>query len=209
MVKIGGSVRIKKIAVTGGIASGKTTVCRLLQSYGACVISADEIAHKLLTSQSTVYTQVIQLLGHEILTRGEIDRKKVAKQVFTNPLLLKKLQEILFPRIFEAIQNAYRAFETSYDGNIFVAEIPLLYEAGFEGFFDAVIAVKADEKICKKRFCASMGEDEHEYERRMKFHMDPTQKADRATYVITNNGSLEELTEKTKEIFHRVNEDGK
>ena len=74
---------LKKIAVTGGIASGKSTLCHIFQNLGACVVSADQITHQLLSTHQPLIQQVISLLGEDILENGQIDRKRVSRIVFT------------------------------------------------------------------------------------------------------------------------------
>jgi dephospho-CoA kinase len=204
LVKIGGNVKIKKVAVTGGIASGKTTVCHMLQNLGACVVSADEFAHKLLSTQSAVLTQVTQLLGSEILTRGKIDRQKIAQKVFANPQLLTKLQEILHPKIFEAIRTAFELCCKKNKCALFVAEIPLLYETGFETFFDAVVVVEADRELCARRFQETSGYGLDEFQRRMQFQLPTKNKMARAEYVLMNNGTLDELEKQVEELYRTL-----
>ena len=92
-------LKLKKIAVTGGVASGKSTVCRLFQNLGAYVVSADQITHELLASDNTLKKKVVSIFGHEILEGEVIDRAKVAKKVFSSPDLLYKLEALIHPRV--------------------------------------------------------------------------------------------------------------
>ena len=84
-------LKIKKVAVTGGLAAGKTTVCQLFKELGACVVSADEIVHQLLSPGTAVGQQVVSLLGSDIISDQGLDRKKIAAKVFSQPDLLLSL----------------------------------------------------------------------------------------------------------------------
>lgn len=175
---------MRKIAVTGGLGSGKTSVCQILKSLGAYVISADEIVHQLLSPDSIIGQRVLRLLGPEILDGPRLDRKRIAEKVFSHAELLKALEEILHPAVREAMEKEYReASQKSY--RLFVAEIPLLYEVAAHTLFDRVIAVVATPEICRKR--------SQEYDKRMARQMSQEEKAAKADYVIENNGTLEEL----------------
>lgn len=178
---------LKKIAVTGGIASGKTTVCQFFKEFGATVVYADKIVHELIEGD----------LKEKILHDFKLtDRKDLAKVVFQHPDKLKKLEEILHPKVFEHIEKGYKAAK----GNCVVVEIPLLYEIGAEDSYDIVIGVLCDETIAKKRFAKGP----EEYERRMQRQMKPKEKSDRAHYTITNNGTLSELREKVMALHKEI-----
>ena len=97
---------LKKIAITGGISSGKTTVCRILNKHGACTLNSDQIIHKFLTDDYPCITETIDLFGSEILTDGKIDRKKIAEIVFNDVEKLKALEKILHPRLLAATADA-------------------------------------------------------------------------------------------------------
>ncbi|MBX7067168.1 MAG: dephospho-CoA kinase [Parachlamydiales bacterium] len=181
---------LKKIAVTGGVASGKTTVCRMLGELGATVIYADAIVHELLKPNTEIGKKVI----HEF---GTIDRKTLSEKVFKDPKALEKLESILHPAVLQKIDEEYARAK----GACFVVEIPLLYEIGAEDRFDIVIAVLADLSIAKKRF-------EHgaaEYELRMQRQLKPEIKAAKAHIVIHNNGSLEDLRKEVARYLKQLN----
>src|SRR5580700_5876146 len=98
-------LKTKKIAVTGGLAAGKTTVCQIFKELGAYVVSADEIVHQLLSPGTTVGQQVIKLLGSDIISGQELDRKKIAAKVFFQRDLLHLLEEIIHPAVFDEIER--------------------------------------------------------------------------------------------------------
>ncbi len=179
---------MKKIAVTGGLATGKSTVCRFLKELGGYVINADEIVRQLLTAENPVGLQVIKLLGPVIITNHQIDRKKISNIVFSNPTKLQALESILHPAVRNEINHSFENIRNNNTYRFFVAEVPLLYEAQMENEFDTVIAVVADEKTAKER---SASEDE--FERRSRFQLPSAAKSVKATYTIKNDGDLSTL----------------
>jgi len=185
-------LRLKKIAITGGVASGKSSVCRFFEELGACVVNADELVHDLLVPDTALGQQVIQILGLNVVSEGKISRRIIAEKVFKNRQLLEALEKLLHPAVLKKIEERYAEASRTGEYTFFAVEIPLLFEIGNEGFYDIVVAVLADEAIAKKRFAAA-GFQQEEYDRRMHRQMNPHQKALRAHYTIHNNGSLEDL----------------
>jgi dephospho-CoA kinase len=170
---------LRKIAVTGGLSAGKSTVCGLLKEYGAYVVDADKIVHSLLSPDTPIGKRVVALLGPEIITGNQINRKKISDIVFSNPTKLTALEAILHPAVRQEINNQYNHVKNNPAYLFFVAEVPLLYEAGMEEDFDTVIAVVADERSNMR-------------ERRIR-QLPPSLKALRADYTISNNGDMASL----------------
>lgn len=197
-------LKLKKIAITGGVASGKTSVCRFFQELGACVVNADAIVHELLKPDTDLGQQIIRQFGPEIINHGQISRRIIADQAFKDPKQLQKLEELIHPAVLRKIEELYTA-ASSKDFSSFVVEIPLLFEIGAENFYDVIVAVLADEAYAKKRF-EQAGFQETEYDLRMKRQLEPKQKAAKAHYTIYNNGSIEELRHevvKLNRIIHK------
>lgn len=192
---------LKKIAVTGGLASGKSTVCKIFRDLGAHVVSADEIVHNLLSSKTALGQQVIDLIGNDVVVNGQIDRSKIAKKVFNNRALLQSLQNILHPAVGVEIEKQYQQVKTEGHVELFVAEIPLLFEGGKKGNFDATVAVVADSESSRQRFMASTGYDKEEYDKRMAQQLSPEEKAKRADYVINNRGTLQQLQQTVIKLY--------
>jgi dephospho-CoA kinase len=176
---------LRKIAVTGGIAAGKSTVCQMLRSHGAYVVDADKIVHRLLSLDTEVGQQIVKLLGPSIITDQQIDRKKIAKLVFSNPEKLLALETILHPAVKTEIDREYNSVKAG-NYRFFVAEVPLLFEAGFDLDFDVTIAVVAKTEIAKKRFGKG-------YDLRMKRQLSQEQKQKKADFTIINEGDLGNL----------------
>lgn len=194
---------MKKVAVTGGLASGKSSVCRILESHGAYVVSADEIVHQLLSSNTAIGLQVVNKLGSDIITNNHLDRKKIAKIVFSDPEKLRALEEILHPKVFEEIEKQYQMMKNS-SYTLFAAEVPLLYESDGEKYFDAVIAVLSDASLCKMRFQKEGNVKPEEFLLRMSHQLPPVEKAAKADFIIINNGSLVELKSHVESLIPKL-----
>lgn len=197
---------LKRIAVTGCLASGKSTVCDVFQELGAYVVSADQIVHHLFSS-SAVSQQVVELLGPQILHNELIDRKKIASLVFTNTTLLHKLERLMHPLVFEQIKNEYqKACRANY--TLFVAEVPLLFETDFipdfVSWFDTTIAIIAPIGARKERATSKQGLDATDFYKRSEQQLPCATKAARAHFVIENAGSVEELKTKTKQLYYQI-----
>ncbi len=190
---------LKKIAITGGIASGKSSVCQFFKELGAYVVNADAIVHKLLTPDTDLGKQVIHLLGIPVPLDGSLFRKSIAEKVFKDPNLLTKIEQIIHPEVLKKIEELYLQAVKKGTYTCFVVEIPLLFEIRNEEFYDLVIAVLTDEGLARRRFEQS-GFSVQDYEKRMERQMDPLKKADLSDWTIMNNGSLEHLKNQVTKI---------
>jgi len=194
-------LKLRKVAVTGTVASGKSSVCRILEKYGAYVVNADNIVHEFLKSDKTLGRKVIQLLGSDIVVGGRIDRTKIAKKVFSDDALLQKLEMLIHPQVKKEIERLYSLISKEKSYSFFAAEIPLLFECKWEKDFDATLAVVADEELSKKRFLMQTSYDENEFYRRTERMFSAEEKAERADFVVKNNGTVEDLDNQVKSII--------
>lgn len=192
---------MKKVAVTGGIASGKTTVCRIFEKLGAYVISADAIVHELLVPTTQLGKDLIILLGDSIVEDQTLSRKRIAQKVFDSPQLLRELEKHLHPEVQKVIESHTHCAAKKH-APLFVVEVPLLYEAKQETNYDAVIVVVCDEEIGKKRF--SHGEEEFLLRNRRLLPL--SWKISKADYVIYNNGKIENLNQTIQYIYKDLKE---
>ena len=193
-----------KVAVTGGVCSGKTTVTRLFGQKGAHTVSCDEIVHKLLATDAHCINQTVELLGSDILTNGKIDRAKVAKAVFNNEEKLQALESIIHPLVLGEIEQTYG--KVGKDVFLFVVEVPLLYEAKWESKFDKTIAVVTSDDHAIERY-GKKGRTEKDYWSRQSHLIPSREKAMRADYVIFNDGTLDELDSQVDTIVHELEAD--
>jgi dephospho-CoA kinase len=195
-------LKLKKVAVTGGLACGKSSVCRFFEKLGATVVNADEIVHRLLSPETNLGQKVIQLIGSDIIVNNQIDRSKIAQKVFNQSPLLHALEQLTHPAVLEEIEKKYKQASQQKNVPLFVAEVPLLFETEMEPFFDAVITVIADPAISKQRFLKATGNSSDDYDNRLKRQLPAFDKARRADYVIINDGSMQKLEEETKKLMN-------
>lgn len=184
---------LRKVAVTGGLSCGKSSVCRFFKELGAYVVSADEIVHQLLSPNTDIGQQVINLLGNDIVINGKIERGIIANKVFNNHALLLSLEKLLHPAVLSEIEKQYQQAKVKQQVPLFIAEIPLLFEADGQGNFDLIIDVWSDPEVCRQRFKATTGYDADEYNKRMSRQLPPEEKAKRADIIINNTGNLQDL----------------
>lgn len=195
---------LKKVAITGGISSGKSTACHLFKECGAYTVSADEIVHKLLIPQSDIGKQVIHLLGRDVVREGVFVPGLIGKKVFTDEQKLKSLEAILHPAVLKEIEEQYARAKALKQSPLFIAEIPLLYEIEHADAFDLVIAIEAESALCAIRFQKITKHRIEEFEKRMRRQLPPKQKRERADITIQNNGSLAELKAQIQTLYQHL-----
>ncbi len=198
-------LKLKKIAITGGVASGKSTVCKFFKELGAYVVNADAIVHQLLQADTDLGQQIIHQLGPQIVKNGEISRKELADTAFKDREKLQTLEKLLHPAVLRRIEELYTAACSEGNHSSFVVEIPVLFEIGAEPFYDLIVATLTDEPLARKRF-EEAGFQKTEYDQRMKRQLKPEAKAAKSHYTIHNNGSLAQLREevvKLNRIIHK------
>jgi dephospho-CoA kinase len=183
------------VGLTGGIGSGKSEALAACRRLGAATLSSDEVVHELLGTQ-----EVRDLLAER--WGKEMDREAVAGIVFRQPEELAWLEGVLFPRVGQRMA-AWRAdLESGEDGpDIAVVEVPLLFEAGVGGAFDATIAIVADEELREERASAR---GHREVAGREARQLSQHEKADRADFVVRNDGTLEELEAAMGRLLQRL-----
>lgn len=197
-------LKLSKIAVTGGLACGKTSVCHFFKELGACVLSADEIVHKMLSPNSEISQRVLELFGEDILSNGSIDHKKIANNVFNFPQNLQKLEDLLHPFVRKEIDREYQILNRKKDCLLLVVEVPLLFETSYETYFDKTIAVISKSEVSYKRFSDNIGYNKGEYSKRVARQLSNEEKAVRADYTITNNDDLKSLKKQVRIIYDEL-----
>lgn len=190
---------MRKVAVTGNIASGKSTICCLLKEQGAFTVDADAVVRELLKVENPVGQQVVKLLGSEVITSNQIDRKKISQIVFSNQTKLKALESILHPPVRRTINELFETVKHDSSYRCFVAEVPLLYEAQIQDDFDCVVAVIVDPQIARQRAI-----DVEDFDRRSYFQLPQAFKEARADFVIVNQGDLNILKAEVSRLIPKL-----
>jgi len=192
------------IGITGGIASGKSNVSKILSELGYKTLSADTIAKELSFIGMPIYELVKNEFGKEyILPNGNIDRTKVAELIFSNDEARQKLNKLSHPLIKEALINRIKKIE---DSVIFI-EIPLLYESKFDDLCNSVICVYLPNDIQKERLAIRDNLTKEEAQRRIDCQMPLEQKAQLAEYIVDSRGSIDETRMQVNRILERILED--
>lgn len=191
----------KVIAITGIIGSGKSTVSKLLKERGYVVIDCDQGSRECIKKGSQGYYEMLDAFSELILdTEGNIDRKKVAELVFTDIEKRKQLEAIQHPLILKWVQEQCAASE---DALMFV-EVPLLFECGWECYFDQSLVVVADENIVFERLKIARNMNDEDIKKRLNTQMKSELKMNKADYVMINNGSLVELNQQIDNLLNGV-----
>ncbi|WP_296605099.1 dephospho-CoA kinase [Nocardioides sp.] len=193
-----------RVGLTGGIASGKSTVSAILTELGAVVIDADRLAREVVAKGTPGLQQVVEAFGPEILTEdGEMDRAAVGRIVFEDEHQRKRLESIVHPLVFER----YAALEAAApEDGIVVHDIPLLAESGRAADFDAVIVVDAPHETQVERMLRDRGMTRDDAEARIAAQATREQRRAIATYVIENTGTHEDLRQRVTEVFGQLQE---
>jgi dephospho-CoA kinase len=195
------------VGLTGGVASGKTTVSRILEKEGATVIAADQIAKELVKPGRPAAQELARVFGRGILREdGTLDRKKLANRVFSDPKQRNLLEKILHPRIKKEIERRIQKVTQRDPEAIVIIDAALLIEVGAHREMDEVIVVtsKAEKQI--KRLEDRDGLAPEEARRILASQMPQEEKLKAADFVIPNDGALEETIKRTKEIFQELKE---
>jgi dephospho-CoA kinase len=189
------------IGLTGGIASGKTTVSGILKELGACVLDADRVGHEAYLPNTQTWREVVAAFGEEILTPdNEIDRGKLGALVFKVPANMKKLTEIMWPRMYDMVSE--RIEEQRKKGAVvMVVEAAVLLEAKWDPLTDEVWVAVATEKTVIERLRESKGMTEEQARDRINAQMSPEERMKRADVVIHNDSGLGELRERILEAW--------
>ena len=188
------------IAVTGPLACGKSTFVRILGELGAETVSADALVHDLLLHDEKTIRRITERFGEGVRgPEGGIDRRALARVVFGDPEALKDLEGILHPLVREETDRRVAAS----GAEVFVAEIPLLFEGERSGQFDLTVAVTAPEER-RKAWAAERGMGEEQRRAIEARQLPQGEKARRADVVVENDGDLDKLKRQARGLLERV-----
>jgi dephospho-CoA kinase len=182
---------MRLIGVTGGIATGKSTVDRMLADHGATVIDADVLAREVVLPGTPALAEVVQRFGASVLQPdGELDRARLGAVVFSDPDARHDLDRITHPRIAELTQERVAA-ALATNTPLVVVDIPLLYENAREGMFEGVLLVYAPQDIQIERLRERNGLNEAAALQRLAAQLPIDEKRDRATWIIDNSDGFD------------------
>ena len=186
------------IAVTGPFASGKSTFVRLLGELGAETISADEIVHDLLAEDEQTISRVVERFGSDVLKDRSVDRRALARKVFGDPEALRDLEDILHPLVRRETERRVDAS----GADLFVTEVPLLFEAESSGDYDYTVAVVVPEER-RRAWAAERGVDETALRAIEARQLPQEEKARRADIVVQNDSGVDKLKRQAEKLRER------
>jgi len=193
------------IGLTGSFGSGKTTVAKMFESLGARVLNADKIAHKLIAKNGRCHKRVVKAFGKEILTRGVIDRNKLAGVVFNDFRKKKKLEQIIHPEVIKELKARLAQYKKNKRVKIAVIDVPLLFESGLDRVVDATLVVKANREKQISRNIKRRGLTRAEILKRIKGQLSVKKKIRLADFVVDNRGDSKKTRRQVKEIWTLLN----
>lgn len=186
----------KKIAVTGGIGSGKSLFCSILKTMGYAVFSCDEIYSEMM--EETDFLTRLQNRFPDCFPNGKLNKTLLAELIFRNREEKAALDRLTHPLIMKRLLDKMKPHNLSF------AEVPLLYEGGFEGLFDGVIALVRNKEERIKAVMARSGLTEKEVLHRMENQFDPVLLSDKNCLIIENHGSEADLKRKAEKILKEI-----
>jgi dephospho-CoA kinase len=195
---------VKLVGLTGGIASGKSTVAAILRRLGASIVNADELSREVVQPGQDAWNEITKSFGSDILQEDmTLDRKKLRKIVFDNPEARKKLEAIIHPRVRALAEK--RIGELAASGSsVIVYEVPLLFEAQIHLWLRPVILVACDIETQKKRLLERDHLTELEAQQHLDAQMSLAEKRKLADYVIENDTTLEELEQRVRAVLQKI-----
>ena len=189
------------LGLTGSFGSGKTTVAKILSSYGARIIDADRIAHEVIKPHSLAYKKIVAKFGSSILRKNKtVDRYKLARIVFDNKKLLKILNKIIHPVVTRIIKDRIR----KVPAKVIVLDVPLLIESRLEKLADKLIVVKITRHKQIERILKKTSLCKTDILKRIRHQLPLPLKARLADFVIDNSGTINETRKQVEGVIRRI-----
>lgn len=197
---------LQRIAgLTGGIASGKSTVAGMLGEAGAHVLDADRIARQVVQPQTPAWRAIVDQFGSAVLqSDGQIDRVTLGALVFQDADAKASLERIVHPRVREVMTNEMHRLAARHPADLVVLDVPLLIESGWHASLPVVILVYVPEAVQKSRLMRRDGLRSAEADARIRAQMPLDQKRAYADYIIDNTGSREATRRQVRDVYRRI-----
>jgi dephospho-CoA kinase len=191
--------------LTGGIASGKSTVSAFLENAGAVIVDADKIARKVVRKNRPAWREIVRAFGQSILLPdGEINRILLGEIVFNDPAQKQVLNRIVHPGVFAETATRLSEIEKNQPGAVVILDVPLLIESGMDTGLSDIIVVYVPESVQIQRLITRDAMTQEQALARIRSQMPIEEKKKRATIVIDNSGSLENTRIVSLRIYHKL-----
>ena len=195
---------MKLVGLTGGIASGKSTVAKILQSLGAAIVNADDLAREVVEPGHEAWKEIVASFGADILQSDQtLDRQKLRTLIFNQPEARKRLESIIHPRVRALAEERIRDYAAA-GYPVAIYEVPLLFEGNLQEWLRPVILVACDVETQTARLQNRDHLTAADAEKHIAAQMSLKDKRRLADYVIENNGSLEDLERQTRQILEEL-----
>jgi len=195
----------KTAVLTGGIASGKSTVSRIFQELGVYVIDADIVARQVVEPERPAWKEIVAHFGQDILLEnGYINRKKLGMIVFDQPEELRILEHIIHPRVIEEINRQEHHIRETDQEHLILVDVPLLIEASMHTDYLTIIVVYVSEEIQLKRLMNRDNISENIARQRIAAQMPLSEKTKYATHVINNDETIEQTREQVETTYREI-----
>lgn len=196
-----------RVGLTGGIATGKTTVGQMFVELGCHLIDSDRITHQLFEPGQAVHTGVVRAFGERVLAEdGSIDRKVLAEIVFNDPEARAKLNGIVHPAVIQWQRDWLKEIESKDPGGIAIVDAALMIEVGTYRNYDKVIVVSCSTEVQKRRLRDRSGLSEEQIDARIRSQMPMEEKVEHADFVIDNSGDLDGARSQVEEVNSKLRE---
>jgi dephospho-CoA kinase len=193
-----------RVGLTGGLASGKSTVGRMFESYGCLLVQADALGHQVLEPDGAAFRPAIALFGEAILQNGRIDRKALGRIVFSEPEKLERLNAIVHPLVFQLEDRALDDYEQTNPHGIAIVEAAILIETGSYRRFHKIVLAVCSETEQIRRAMARDGLTEAEVRTRLARQMPLERKRKFADYIIDTSGPVAETEKQARIVFDQL-----
>lgn len=193
------------VALTGGIATGKSVAARVLEELGCYVHHADKTAHELMEPEKPAWREIVDHFGEEILNNDKtINRSKLGSIVYSDRKERLFLNKIVHPLVSEKRKEIIQSLEKDGRYKIFVSEAALTIEAGFVQFFDRIVVVYCEKEIQIKRLMERDQISRGEALEKLKIQKDPEEKTKYADYIIDTSGTLQSTIEQAERVYRNL-----
>jgi len=195
---------MKKIAITGGIASGKTTVSDFFRKKGnSYIFNADKESKKHLKSSLILQKKIINIFGDEVVENNKLNLDLLAKKAFNNPVNHKILNGIMWPELYILLNNCYIENKNK-DLDFFIVDAALIFEANFQSFFDEVILITANKNLRLQRAVKRRNISLESIQNRISLQFSDNKKKKLANHIIQNNKDLKTFIKKIERLYKKL-----